>query len=78
VAASCRPKVAGEFNCFLASMLFMIAAKVIYLRDASVNQALDEGSAEKIRCAASTISGLYARVYETAERFASNTFRKLK
>ena len=78
MAASCRPKVAGEFNCFLASMLSTIAAKVIYLRDASVNQALDEGSAEKIRCAASTISRLHARVYETAERFASNTFRKLK
>jgi hypothetical protein len=41
-------------------MLSTIAAKVIYLRDASVNQALDEGSAEKIRCAASTISGLHA------------------
>jgi hypothetical protein len=51
---------------------------VIYLRDASVNQALDEESAGTMRRTASTIPGLYTRVYETAERFASNTFRKLK
>jgi hypothetical protein len=51
---------------------------VIYLRDASVNQALDEESVGTMRRTASTIPGLYTRVYETAERFASNTFRKLK
>jgi hypothetical protein len=51
---------------------------VIYLRDASVNQALNEQSADNMRRAASTISGLDTRVYETAERLASNTFRKLK
>jgi len=55
-----------------------ISCKVIYLRDASVNQALDKEPADRMRCAASRTSGLCTRVYETAERFASNTFRKLK
>jgi len=55
-----------------------ISCKVIYLRDASVNLALAKKSTGRMRRVASRTSGLCTRVYETAERFASNTFRKLK
>ena len=78
MAASCWFKVADEFDCVLASMRFTNSCKVIYLRDASVNQALDKEPADNMRRAASRTSGLCTRVYETAERFASNTFSKLK
>jgi hypothetical protein len=58
VAASCWFKVADEFDCVLAAMRFANSCKVIYLRDASVNQALDKAPVDNMRCAASRTSGL--------------------
>jgi hypothetical protein len=51
--------------------------KVTYLCDASASHALDDVSADEIHRAVSKISGLYADVYETADRIASTSPRKL-
>jgi len=51
---------------------------VIDLRDASVNRALGEKSADQEPAHGFDNTGTYTGVCETAEQGASNTFRKVR
>lgn len=69
---------AGEAAC-LSTLIdaFHRNHKVTYLCDASASHALEDMSADEVHRAVSTISGVYAEVYETAEWIAATTPRKL-
>jgi nicotinamidase-related amidase len=69
---------AGESSC-LSTLIdaFHRNHKVTYLCDASASHTLDDVSADEIHRAVSKISGLCADVYETADRIASTSHRKL-
>ena len=71
-------RFAGEADC-LSTLIdaFHRNHKVTFLCDASASHALEEMSADEVRHAVSTISGVYAEVYKTAEWIAATAPRKL-
>ena len=71
-------RFAGEAAC-LSTLIdaFHRNHMVTFLCDASASHPLEEMSADDARHAVSTISGVYAEVYETAEWIAATAPRKL-
>lgn len=71
-------RFASEADC-LSTLIdaFHRNHKVTFLCDASASHPLEEMSADEVRRAVSTISGVYAEVYKTAEWIAATAPRKL-
>jgi hypothetical protein len=71
-------ELAGEAACLSTSFDgFHRNHKATFLCDMSASQAREEMSADEVHHAVSTISGVYAEVYEAAEGFAATAPRKL-